>query len=426
MILSVKSAVRLKGAIDLPASKSYSIRAFVVAACGGKSLIVDPSNSDDAFVGRKVAGQLGARIRAEKNNRWRVTAQFPGRAAPVINVGESGTVLRFLLPLLALQSRRCRVVGEGTLQGRPNAHLTQMLRRQGVHVRGRGYKETVPIDFAPGVFKTGTMTIDGTLSSQFISALLIACPQLAGDSRIRVAGEKMVSADYIEMTLNVLKRAGIKITGQGSRLYLIRGNQKFRGLKTFHVPSDYGLAAFPLAAACLVPSEVVLRGHLRRDWIQADGRIMNLLRRMGARFNDSAQSIRVSGPMALRGGNFSLKDCPDLVPIMTVMALFARGITRLSDIGHVRSKESDRIGDLRGELLKIGADIRESSNALMIVPRPQYRMGILLDPHHDHRLAMAFTVLGLKVGARVKDIECVSKSYPDFVRDMRSIGALKR
>jgi 3-phosphoshikimate 1-carboxyvinyltransferase len=130
----------------------------------------------------------------------------------------------------------------------------------------------------------------------------------------------------------------------------------------------------------------------------------------------------MKGPFQLKGGVFSLKNCPDLVPIMSVLALFAKGKTRLVDIHHARAKESDRISDLRKELLKVGADVSETKDALTITPRATYIKGKLLDAHHDHRLAMAFTVLGARVGCRVKGIESSHKSYPGFVRDMKSLG----
>jgi 3-phosphoshikimate 1-carboxyvinyltransferase len=147
---------------------------------------------------------------------------------------------------------------------------------------------------------------------------------------------------------------------------------------------------------------------------------------MGANVYRTPKSLQIHGPFELAGGNFSLKNCPDLVPIMTVLAMFARGRTRLYNIGHARAKESDRITDLREELAKVGAKISEKRDELIIDPQTKYKNDRLLDPHKDHRLAMAFCVLGLKLGARVKDIECTHKSYPDFVRHFRAIGSIAR
>jgi 3-phosphoshikimate 1-carboxyvinyltransferase len=277
----------------------------------------------------------------------------------------------------------------------------------------------VPIVFNGGELRGGRLEIDGSLSSQFISALLIALPSLKNDSHLVLTGKELVSQDYIKMTTQLLFKAGISIKRLSDREYVIKGGQKFKGLKNFHVPSDYGLAAFPMAAAALLSSDVMLQGNLDDDFIQADGHILDFLKRMGVKFKKTGKAIKIKGPFDLKGGIFSLKNCPDLVPIMSVLALFAKGKTKLVGIHHARAKESDRISDLRKELLKVGADVSETSDALIIEPRASYKTGQLLDSHHDHRLAMAFTVLGLKIGCRVKDIESSHKSYPNFVNDVK-------
>jgi len=318
------------------------------------------------------------------------------------------------------------VAGTGTLKGRPNAHLCAALRRQGMDIRGSGEKESVPIMYNGGQLRGGRVSVDGSLSSQFISALLIALPTLKADSRIILTGREMVSQDYIQMTIEILAKAGIAIKRISPREYLIKGGQQFKGLKGFYVPSDYGLAAFAMAAAALLPSDVFLQGNLDESMAQSDGHILEFLKRMGVKFNKTDRSIRIKGPFVLKGGTFSLKNCPDLVPIMSILALFARGKTKLVGIHHARAKESDRISDLRKELLKVGAKVSETGDALTIYPLASYKSGQLLDSHHDHRLAMAFTVLGAKIGCRVKGIESSHKSYPAFVKDMRSLGVIAK
>lgn len=424
MTVTVSPTENLQGTIHLPASKSYSIRAFIIAACGGRSTIIRPSDCDDAGVAMAAARHMGASLVRRAGGVWQVRqSRLFSKRFDQINVKESGTVLRFLLPLLGLQQRNVRVVGEGTLKGRPNGHLLQTLRSCGMMIRGAGDRESVPIDFSGGKLRGGTMEIDGSLSSQFISALLIACPQLEEDTRISITGEKQVSSDYITMTQSVLAKSGVKVKKVHSRLFVIKGGQRFRGLKNFTVPSDYGLAAFLMAAAALVKSDVVFKGHFNDRMIQADGKILDFLRAMGVRFVRTKTAITMKGPFPLRGGTFSLKDCPDLVPIMAVLALFAKGKTRLCDIHHARAKESDRISDLRQELLKVGGQVAETENELIIEPGPLSRRDVVLNPHRDHRLAMAFTVLGLKWGVKISDMECVSKSYPGFVKDMRRLGS---
>ncbi len=412
----------LQGTVELPASKSYSIRAFIVASCGGRSHILSPSNCEDARSARHAAVCLGAKLQRVEHG-WMVDATKRKGVRPEINVKESGTVLRLLLPLIALHDASVRVVGEGTLRGRPNHHLIATLKRLGVHAAGQGEKQSVPIIFKGGRLKSGAINIDGSLSSQFVSALLIALPQLEGDSVLRVTGKKIVSSDYVTMTLQVLQKAGVDIRALDLRTFQMSGAQKFQGLKTFRVPSDYGLAAFLMAAAALTKSDVRLSGYLNDDFIQADGRILEIFTKMGVSFSRTGRSLRVKGPFAIKGGTFSLKNAPDLLPILAVCALFADRKTCFKDIAHVRAKESDRISDLREELLKIGARISETQNTLTIFPAPQqYRSNCVLNPHHDHRLAMAFSVLGLKLGITVQDIECSAKSYPDFLRDLKMLG----
>ncbi|MCX5681679.1 MAG: 3-phosphoshikimate 1-carboxyvinyltransferase [Candidatus Omnitrophica bacterium] len=425
MMLVVHPARSLKGEVLLPPSKSYSIRSVIVASCGGRSAISNLSSCDDARRALEVARALGASIKfSNHSSNLVIKANFDLNEDSYlkVNVGESGTVLRFLLPLLALRKSSSLITGEGTLLGRPNKFLTQTLRRMGRNITGQGSKESIPIKINKGIVKGGNISIDGSLSSQFISALLISCPLLKEDTRLKIAGKKIVSAPYITMTIHVLKKAGIKIRERSDAFYLIPGCQTFKGLKNFVVPSDYGLAAFLLAAGALTKSNLTLKGFFDDSLVQADGAILEFLRQMGVRVKKEKKSLKINGPFQLKGGNFSLKNCPDLVPVMVILGLFARGKTRLYDVGHARVKESDRISDLRKELLKVGARIKETKDEIVIYPQEKYKQNVILDPHHDHRLAMAFSVLGLKIGVRVKNGECVAKSYPEFVSDLKRTG----
>lgn len=422
MKLTVKPTPFLKGNIRLPGSKSYSIRAFIVAACGGRSMIRQPSDGEDALVALRVAKMLGARV-TKSGRRYTLRASRRARNLTRIDVNESGTALRFIVPLAALHTNHVVISGRGTLRGRPNMYLTRTLRQMGLKIKGQGPKDSIPLRISGGTLKGGKISIDGSLSSQFISALLITCPQLKEDSHLIITGRHLVSLDYIRMTHHVLRAAGVNIQPVGLRQFKIKGAQSFKGLKDFTVPSDLGLAAYYLAAGALVDSKLVLTGHLPPEFDQADGRIIAFLRKMGARFTLTRKSMVIKGPFQLTGGSFSLKDCPDLVPIMAVLALFASGRTRLTDIAHARAKESNRISDLRQELHKIGARVNERADELIIIPQKSYRSHVALDPHHDHRLAMAFAILGLKIGTRIKDVECTRKSYPDFIKDLKAAGA---
>lgn len=422
MNLRIRPASNLRGTVEFPPSKSYSIRAVIIAALGGSSKISNVSDCEDAAVAIRACRKLKARISRLGKNSWRIKGiEGDYRFAPLVNVGESGTTLRFLTPLFTLTKNKIRVLGRGTLLKRPNHHLVKVLNQRGAKIKGTGKDCTLPLEVYPSRLRGGRMRIDGSLSSQFISSLLITCPLLKEDSRIRIVGEQIVSRPYIDMTLAVLKEAGIKLERSGKRKFSVRAGQQFCGLKDFVVPDDYGLAAFFMVAGSILDGKIILKKNRRKDLVQADKAIIGFLKRMGAKIKVAPDKLLVEGPAQLSGNSFCLRDCPDLTPVMAVAALFAKGQTRLWGIAHARKKESDRISDLRRELLKAGANIRETKDALIITPVKELKRDCGLDPHNDHRLAMAFCVLGLKVGAVVKDIDCVAKSYPRFIRDLRKV-----
>lgn len=422
MTFVIQPIAFLRGSVNLPSSKSYSIRSIFIAACGGKSCIHDISFCDDAQAALRAAKYLGAKVQSVGKNSFLFSSQKKTILKSYrLNIGESGTVLRFILPLAALKKKTTMIQGQGTLRNRPNRHLVEALQSMGGHVQGRGSLHAIPITVKGGFLRSGHSCIDGTASSQFVSALLIACPLLSGDTHLFVKGRKIVSRDYIQMTLSILKKAGIRIRKISDRVFFIKGGQRYQGLRNFRVPSDYGLAAFWLAAASLTKSDLVLKGYFDSTLLQADGAIIPFLKKMGVRFQKRKEQIRIKGPFELKGGSFSLRDAPDLLPIMSILALFANSKTRLYGIAHARIKESDRISDLRNELLKIGAKVIEKKEELIIHPQKKYHQNVVLDSRGDHRLAMAFAMLGLKIGTRVKHMECSSKSYPAFVHDLKKM-----
>jgi 3-phosphoshikimate 1-carboxyvinyltransferase len=424
MILRIKPALYLDGGLQAPASKSYSIRAFFVASLGARSLIVNSSKADDVLVARHICSKLGAKLKRIKKNTWQIKGiegkiNFP----PKINARESGTSLRFFLAIASLTDKNIKINARGTLLSRPNKPLLEVLRKLGARIKGKGRRESAPIIAKAGNMRPGNISIDGKLSSQFISSLLITLPRLDSKSSLTITGSYIVSRPYIDMTLGVLKIAGIKIIRQSQRCFVIPGRQKSSGLKRFIVPGDYGLAAFIMAAGVLCKSHIIIKGIGKDNLVQADKRILFILRKMGARLRFSGNAIKITGPQKLKGTQLNLRDSPDLVPVTAVLALFAKGKTRIYGIGHVRAKESDRITDLRKELIKTGAKVKEKRDELLIFPTQKLKVGATLNPHNDHRLAMAFSVLGLKLGLRVRDIDCVKKSYPNFLSDLKAIKA---
>jgi len=427
--LFVKKCSGLIGTVKAPPSKSYTHRAIIIGSINGKTRIINPLYSEDTIATINVLEALGAVIRRGKG--YIDITGFEGSPhlqKDFINVGESGTLLRLILSILPLCKGKFVVKGEKTLCGRPNTTIVNALRSWGLNISGRGTSHKLPITIiGKGEIKGGRIKISGKMSSQSISSLLIAAPFAKNDTIITVA-DKIVSRPYIEVTLDVLRWAGIKVRRQGSSplagrvptSFYIKGNQEFRPKKEFIVHGDYSSAAFLIAAACLVKSNVVIEDLIEDK--QGDRRIIDILNKMGARINRAKDSIKIKGPFELKGMDIDCCDTPDLVPILAVIGCFAKGKTRIYNISHLMYKESDRINAPARELAKLGANIHISNNELIVHHSTLKRADV--SSCRDHRIAMALAVAGLRIGnLEIEGSECIAKSYPDFISDMRSIGA---
>ena len=424
MNLVLKPNLSLSGKISAPASKSYSIRAVFIASLGKKSTIKNLSLCDDVEASINVCRQLGAKIKFLNKSSCMISGvegkiKFP----KTFNVKESGTTLRFLLSIASLTKNNTKILGSGTLNSRPNKPLIDVLKKQGAKISGTGKNHCTPINVKKGSLKGGRIVIDGRLSSQFISSLLILGPFLSKDSIVKIKGSCLVSNPYIDMTILSLKKAGIHVKKSNSREFKVRGNQKYKALKNFNIPGDYGLGAFFMVASAINNCKIYFNNLKKDDFVQADMKILPMLKSMGVKYKISKSGLTILKSSKIKGAKLFCRDCPDLVPILSVLALFANSKTEIYGIEHTRTKESNRISDLRVELEKVGARIKETRGSLIIYPNCKLITGKTLNPHNDHRLAMAFCILGLKIGVTVSNIKCINKSYPDFLMDLSKLGA---
>lgn len=419
--LRVEKTPFLKGMVQAPPSKSYTIRALIAAGLNGNARILNPLLSEDTIAAVKALKALGSAVR---RRRYSLEVRgFKGRpvlSGGVINVGESGTLLRMILPVAALLRGKCRIDGRGTILKRTNKPIAQALLSMGVAVRAKEEDFRLPIIIEGcGRIKGGEVKVSGKISSQAISSLLSVAGLAEKDVHIRVSG-MVVSRPYIDITLDVLRQAGIKVRKKGYGDFYIKSGQAFRFREDFTVHGDYSSAAFLIAAACLLKSEVVITDMARDK--QGDRRIINILNRMGARIKHSGNEVRIRGPFSLKGLDIDCSDTPDLVPILAVIGCFASGRTRLYNIGHLAHKESNRVTEPAGELRKLGADISIGADNL-IIRESALRPGTVCS-RSDHRIAMSLAVAGLRTGGvTIQGAGAINKSYPDFIRDMRSLGA---
>lgn len=427
MQLTVEPAGPLAGTVPAPPSKSYTHRAVLLAALGRNCTVRGPLDSEDTRHTASVCAALGATLTRTATGDLAVhgvggAPRFPANGH--LQVGESGTLLRLLLPVLCLGRGTVNVAGRGSLVSRPNREMVETLRAAGIDIAGQGPEHTLPITLTGrGDWPGGVMEIDGSRSSQYVSGLLMAAAFARRPTTVSIRGQ-LVSRPYVDITLDMLERAGIRVcedTDAGRPCFHITPAETATLPATLEVPGDYSSAAFLLAAAVLTGGQVtVTRLYADR---QGDRRIVELLAGMGARIRHAGDGVTVDGAAALRGMDIDGGATPDLCPILTTLACFAQGETRITNVHHLAIKESNRLAEPAGQLRRLGADITHTADTITVRPRPLHAARV--DGCNDHRVAMALAVAGLRLDAPlvIDGMECMAKSYPGFVCDLQALGA---
>ncbi len=421
MLLEVKPS-RVEGTVRAPPSKSYTHRVFTVGMLTeGRTEMREPLLAGDTEATLTACEILGAKIeRAREAYFIDGTGGVLKPRRDTIDAGNSGTTLRFFTAVSALSPSPVTLTGDASLLRRPMGPLVKALRDLGVEVSCLGENDRPPVVVKGGGIRGGETELSGSVSSQFISALLISCPYAEKDVGVTVEGS-LKSKPYVEMTLEVLRRSGAKIRANPNLTeFDIPGGQFLLPFK-FKVPGDFSSAAFPLSAGALA-GRVRVR-NLDLQLPQGDKRIADLLSELGSEVRIGENWVEVEKGQ-LTGVDIDCSHNPDLVPVLAVLACVADGRTEIFGVEHLRYKESDRLAVLSHELSKMGARIRETDDGLIIQGVPELK-GALLDPRGDHRMAMAFALAGLVARGKtlVRDIECVRISYPDFVQHLQKLGA---
>jgi 3-phosphoshikimate 1-carboxyvinyltransferase len=418
----IKKSERLTGEVSAPSSKAYTHRMLIAALLSdGTSQILKPLTSDDTEATLRAIEAFGAKVE-RKEKCWRVKGveQLKAPRNP-INCGESGTTLRFMIPVAALASGSSIFILGSSLERRPIAPLLQSLQQLGARIDFQLKRGDSFIRIHGGGIKGGKTSIKGDISSQFISGLLFACPMAEKDTEITIA-TPLESKSYVQMTLEVISRHGIDVSPLDDFTKIeIPSNQSYTPCD-HKVPGDFSSAAFILAAAAVTRSKLKLR-NLDCYSTQGDRAILDLLKQMGSKVNVGEEFVEIEGKK-LEAIDIDAKDIPDLVPVCAALACYAKGTSKLYNAGRLRYKESDRLNSLHIELKKMGAEIIMKKDCL-IVRGPCTMRGAIINPHNDHRIAMACAVaaLGAAGETKIKNSECVNKSYPRFFDDLRLLGA---
>lgn len=413
----------LGGEIDAQPSKSYTHRFLSVALLAdGESKISNGLLSLDTRATMEAVQRLGGEIR-EVEDGWKVSGNG-GAIKPrtnEINVRNSGTTLRLMSAISALSPDPVKLTGDDSILKRPMGPLIDSLSDLGAEAECMGKKGRPPVVVGGGL-EGGETRITGSISSQFVSAILIASPysQVGVDLEVE---DELRSKPYVRMTLRALDLAGARVKSRPSLMdYSIPGEQTFEPFVS-SVPGDFSSAAFMLGAGAFSKKGVKVKNLDPAD-VQGDKRILDLLEDFGAEVEVEDDGIRVRRGNGLEGIDVDCSDTPDLVPVLAVLGAVSEGQTRIQNVPHLRFKEVDRLMALARELKKMGVDIKELEDGLKIHGSDQLSGGEF-ESYGDHRIAMALAVAGLvsKDPVEIKDAEVVNISYPDFVSDMETLGA---
>ncbi len=404
--------------VSVPGSKSIANRALICAALARSESVISncaPGDDTEAMIDALRILGVGIERNADKV-RVSGTLNLEATHELQLNAKLAGTTSRFLTALCSLRAGTTTIDGDATLRMRPMLDLHNALGDLGARVSPVNNDGYLPVRVCRGDQWQAKVAVSATMSSQFTSGLMMIAPRLPSGLEI-VLSQEVVSRGYIEMTVGVMRAFGVNTDFSGNQIWVSPG--EYQGTN-FTVEPDASSASYPLGAVAISGGSVTIEG-LSRNSLQGDVEFVDLLARMGCDVSESHEGLKLSRQKErpLRGIEVDMSQISDCVPTLAVVAMFAETPTQISGVGFIRTKESDRIGDLIGELRKLGANISETHDGMVIAPASLH--GASLETHHDHRLAMAFALIQREVdGVVINNPEVVSKSWPNYFDTLRS------
>jgi 3-phosphoshikimate 1-carboxyvinyltransferase len=431
--LDLPLAKSTQGVVRLPGSKSISNRILLLAALAeGATQVRDLLASDDTARMLDALEALGVPVVQTGNNDYWVQGiggQFPLRF-PVTEadlfLGNAGTVFRPLTAVLALAQGHYRLSGVLRMHERPIGDLVDALRQLGAEITYLGKEGFPPLEIKPASIHADTVTLNGNVSSQFLTGLLLALPlsvPVAGETlTVAVTGE-LISRPYVELTIALMARFGVQVGREEWRRFILRGGQRYRSPGEIFVEGDASSASYFLAAGAIGGGLVRVEG-VGRDSLQGDVRFAAALEQMGAGITLGDNWIEARAPQSgqLRAIDLDCNHIPDAAMTLAVAALFADGITVLRNIASWRVKETDRLAAMARELRKLGAEVVEGRDFLRIIPPTRLNPHAVIDTYDDHRMAMCFSLASLGTPVRINDPDCVAKTFPDYFEKFSTIA----
>ena len=412
---------RLKGEVKIPPSKSMAHRAIICAALSdGLCIIENIDYSDDIIATIDAMNSLGATIVKYKHH-IEVIGAFgnvkKAKETRIIDCNESGSTLRFLVPISLLFEGSSKFIGRGNLGKRPLTTYYNIFDNQGIEYSYEKDNLNLVIN---GKLQADTFEVEGNVSSQFITGLLFTLPLLKEDSKIVITTE-MESKGYIDLTLRAMNDFGIEIINNDYKEFIIKGNQKYNA-RNYRVEGDYSQAAFFLCADGL--GNDVLCKDLDLNSLQGDKEVIDILERMNVVFNANDTGVMGITKDELVSTVIDGSQCPDIIPVLTAVAALSKGTTEIINAGRLRIKECDRLAAVTSELNKLGANIVEKEDGLIVTGVEKLQGGVEVWSHKDHRIAMTLAIASTRCEEPIiiQDYECIAKSYPHFFDDFKALG----
>lgn len=407
--------------IEVPGSKSYTNRALLIAALArGASTVTGALFSDDTRYMCNALQQLGVEINTDEK---RATFDVYGNGGDIpvssaqLYIGNSGTTSRSLTAYVSLGRGRFVIDGDAPMRhGRPISDLLDALTQIGVSARSQFDNGHLPVIVEANRLTGGKTRLDVSKSSQFLTALLLIAPYAKNDVEVEVVGDREMP--YIDITLSVMEAFGVQVVSEGYRYFRIEGGQRYQP-RIYNIEPDASNASYFFAAAALTGGRVTVQ-HLHLDSIQGDVQFVRILEQMGCQVTLSNGGITLTGPHQLKGIDVDMRTISDTSLTLAAIAPFADGKVTIRNIEHTRWQETDRIHAMVTELRKLGVPVVEHQDGLEISPSPITPAAI--DTYEDHRMAMAFSLVGLKTsGIRINNPECVSKTFPNYFQVLEEL-----
>ena len=423
--ITLKASKQVHGCIKLPGSKSITNRVLLMAALGtGVTKLIDPLRSEDTDQMINALIKLGVSVEEVNNDKKIIEIKgaehnFPNKNTNLF-LGNSGTTFRPLAAVLAMMRGDYYLSGIERMHERPIKDLVDALEQMGSSIRYEQNHGYPPITINNSSIEISEpIQIKGDISSQYLTALLIAGPISNNEFNIEVIGD-LISKPYIDITLKLLTKFNIFYNNDNWRLFSLKKDSVYRNPTKIFVEGDASSASYFFAAASLAGS-IEIKG-INKDSIQGDLKFLDIISKMGAEIKYKSDSIQVSRASNIKGLEIDCIEIPDAAMTLAIMAVFADKPTKLKNIGSWRVKETDRILAMDNELTKMGVEVSTTHDSMTIFPQKQLNDNISIKTYNDHRIAMCFSLFCLKnLNITIQDPNCVNKTYPDYFKDLKSV-----